>query len=452
MPDLRGARVVVVGLGASGAAAARLLVERGAHVLVSESRGRESFFSGALATEMEALGVTIEAGGHREATMIGADLLVLSPGVPPEIVLVRAALAAGVEVIGEFELACRHISTPVAAVTGTNGKTTTTRLLAHLLESAGRKVFCGGNVGTPLSVYANGTQDADVVVAEVSSFQLDTCVTFKPRVAVLLNVAPDHLDRYPGMEAYARSKGRVFLNQDEGDVAVINEDDPWTPALGASLRARRLGFSSSHALDGAGAWLEEGKNIWLGGGAAAVSFPVAGFPLQGRHNLENCMAALLAAVSLGATPENLQRGLEGFAPLAHRCQLVRVLGGRKFYDDSKGTNVHAVVSALRAVGPPVVLIAGGRDKGGGYADLAQALSGVVVAVVTLGEAAPLIENELAGLVPLVRCASMEAAVAEAARLCPSPGSVLLSPACSSFDMYRGYAERGEHFRRVVEAL
>ena len=457
--DLRGARVVVVGLGSSGRAAARLLVARGAVVSASDMRPLEALRE--QAAELAALGVAIETGGHTEATFKSADLVVLSPGVPETIPAAQAAAASGAEIIGEFELACRHTNTPIAAVTGTNGKTTTTKLLAHLMAGAGRQVFCGGNVGTPLSVYAAGPQEADLIVAEVSSFQLDTCTTFHPRVAVLLNVTPDHLDRYAGMEAYARSKSRIFMNQGEADYAVVNEDDPWTPTLRPQIKATVCGFSSSRAPLPRGAYME-GSHIHLSPGVLPqcaghlyllpLTFPISSLKLKGRHNLENAMAALLAAACLGADPEALKASLATFAPLAHRCEPVRTLRGVTFYNDSKGTNVDAVVRALQAVEPPVVLIAGGRDKGGGYRELACALPGRVVAVVVMGEAAPMIAQELGGLTRIVRAHSMEEAVAEAAALSPHPGSVLLSPACSSFDMYENYAARGAHFRRVVEAL
>ncbi len=454
--ELRGTRALVVGLGASGLAAVRLLAARGARVTATDSRPAAGL--GAAVAELERLGVALEAGGHPEAAFTSAELVVLSPGVPPEIAPVQAALRSGAEVIGEFELACRLIQTPIAAVTGTNGKTTTTKLLAHLLENSGQKIFCGGNVGTPLSDYAAGPQQAGLVVAEVSSFQLDTCKEFRPRVAVLLNVTPDHLDRYPDLEAYALSKGRIFMNQTAGEVAVLSADDPWTLVLGPRIRAKTLFFSSRRALLPQGAYVE-GSQITLSpgllpqtAGHSPLTFPISSLMLKGRHNLENCLAALLAAASLGAGAADLQRGLSTFRPLAHRCELVRRLRGVSFYNDSKGTNVDAVVRALDAVEPPVVLIAGGRDKGGGYAALAEAAVGRVAAVVTLGEAAPLIERELDGLIRVVHTGSMEEAVVLAAELCPSPGSVLLSPACSSFDMYSSYAERGEHFRRLVEAL
>lgn len=456
--ELGGKKVVVAGLGASGLSAARLLAARGAEVTVSDSRAE-----GELAAQVAKLpsGVRLEAGGNREATFAAADIIVLSPGVAPEIPAVQAAVRAGAEVIGEFELACRFTQTPIAAVSGTNGKTTTTKLLAHLMEGAGRRIFCGGNIGTPLCDYALGPQEAELVVAEVSSFQLDTCTSFRPKVAVLLNVTPDHLDRYPSMEAYARSKGRIFMNQGESDVAVLNEDDPWTPLLRPAVKAQCLTFSSSRAPLPRGAYLE-GSHVTLGPGILPRSaghslplttFPIASLKLKGRHNLENAMAALLAAVSLGVIdPRGLRNSLESFAPLPHRIELVRRLRGVGFYNDSKGTNVDAVVRALGAVPAPVVLIAGGKDKGGGYRELAEALSGRAVAVVTLGEAAPLIERELDGIVPVVRAHTMEEAVERAAGLSNSPGSVLLSPACSSFDMYENYAQRGEHFRRCVMGL
>jgi UDP-N-acetylmuramoylalanine--D-glutamate ligase len=445
--DLAGKRVLIVGLGRSGVAAAQLCAARGARVTVTDKRAAADL-AGALAALPAS--VSRELGGHRGETFRGAELIVLSPGVP-EIPELAAARAAGVAITGELELASRFVTAPIVAITGTNGKSTTTTLIGEMLRATGRPTFVGGNLGEPLAE-AVGTPAAGpdgFCVVEASSFQLETVATFRPRVAALLNITADHLDRYDGMDAYAAAKARIFAAQAADDFAVVNADDPLAARAAAGAPSRVLEFSLARA-PRAGAWLE--------GGALAVRLPdqppetyPAELPwLAGqRHNQANALASLLAARLAGASPQAARAGLLAFRPLAHRMELIATAGGVSYYDDSKGTNVGAVVAALAGFPRPVVLIAGGRDKGGDYGPLVEVMARVGRGAVLIGEAAEKMEAAFHERVPVQRAGTLEAAV-DAARGLARPGdAVVLSPACSSFDMFRDYAHRAEVFRAAV---
>jgi UDP-N-acetylmuramoylalanine--D-glutamate ligase len=445
--ELRNRHIVVTGLGVSGLAATRFLLERGAEVTVSESADARAL--GDLPGQVAALGAKLELGGHHEATFTAADLVVVSPGVPHTIAPLEQARSAGIPVIGEVELAAAFIRAPMVAVTGTNGKTTTTTLLGQMLSRSGLSVFTGGNIGAPLIDAARG--DWDAVVAEVSSFQLDTTRSFHPAVAVLLNITDDHLDRYTDFEAYARSKALVFRNQNAADTAVLPEGDPVVAGVTGDILSRRLTFGGRDAAavirrlpaeNGFAVDLETGR----------LRLPPDRFP--GRHNAENVAAAGLAALAAGGNVQGLRLAIENFRPLAHRMSPVGQVAGVRFVDDSKATNVNAVVRALEAFETPVVLIMGGRDKGGDYRPLEGPIAGKVKRLVLLGEAAPIIKDALGTVPPLGyhTAATMEEAVATAYRTA-SPGDiVLLSPACSSFDMYASYGERGDHFQKIVAEM
>jgi UDP-N-acetylmuramoylalanine--D-glutamate ligase len=442
-------RVLVVGLGRSGIAAAQLCAARGARVTVTDKRSATEL---AAAVAKLPAGVAHELGGHRRESFVGADLVILSPGVH-EIPELAAARAAGVEITGELELASRFVSATIVAITGTNGKSTVTTLVGEMLRATGHPTFVGGNLGEPLAE-AVGTPAAEVggfCVVEVSSFQLETTETFRPRVAVLLNITPDHLDRYAGLEGYAAAKARIFAAQTPDDFAVVNFDDPLAVRASAAARARREGFSIVESL-ATGAWLG-GPLLLKLPGQAPESYP-ADLPwlLGQRHNQANALAALLAARLAGAAPAEARAGLLAFRALSHRMELVADADGVAYYDDSKGTNVGAVVAALDGFPRPVVLIAGGRDKGGDYAPLAEALGRVGRAAILIGEAADKMQAAFAPVLPVERAPTLETAV-EAARRWARPGdAVVLSPACSSFDMFRDYAHRAEVFRSAVAHL
>jgi UDP-N-acetylmuramoylalanine--D-glutamate ligase len=443
---LEGKRVLVVGLGRSGTAVAILCAARGASVIVTDKRAADVL--GPALAELPR-NILVEIGGHKAETFLAADLIVLSPGVP-EIPELRAARAAGVAVTGEMEVASTFIDATVIAITGTNGKSTTTTLAGAVMRASGRPTFVGGNLGDPLALAVGTPAGAagGTCVAEVSSFQLETAKTFHPRVAVLLNITPDHLDRYADMDDYARTKARVFAAQTSSDFAVVNVDDPLVMRQTEGLRARRLGFSLEQRLS-EGAWLDGEDLVVRLPGARAESYPTAVPALVGRHNQANALAALLASRLTGATYAEALRAVGEFQPLAHRMELVAKAAGVLFYDDSKGTNVGAVVAALDGFPRKVVLIAGGRDKGGDYAPLAQAMARVGRAAVLIGEAADKIDSAFRGVVPVARAASLEEAVTEAARLAAPGDAVVLSPACSSFDMFRDYAHRAQVFRDAV---
>jgi UDP-N-acetylmuramoylalanine--D-glutamate ligase len=445
--DLDGKAVLVVGLGRSGAAAARLCAARGATVTVTDARPAE-----ALGTVDLPAGIRRELGGHRRESFLAADLVVLSPGVPalPE---VAAARAAGVAITGELELAARFVQAPLVAITGTNGKSTTTSLCGAILAAGGRPTFVGGNLGVPLAE-AVGTPAASaggICVVEASSFQLETVEQLRPLVGVLLNVTADHLDRYPDLEAYALAKVRMFAAQRQADFAVVNLDDPLCERLTRTLPSRRLGVSTRRPLE-QGGWLDETSLCLRLPGGALERYPARPPGLIGRHNQENALAALLAARLAGATADEARAVLATFRPLAHRMELVAERAGVAFFDDSKGTNVGAVVAALDGFPRPVVLIAGGRHKGGSYEPLAAVMKAVGRGAVVIGEAAPLIAGALGAVVPVVQAASMEEAVARAAGLAARGDAVVLSPACSSFDMFRNYEHRAEAFRAAVKGL
>ncbi len=439
---LSGKRVVVVGLGASGVAAAQLCVRRGAVTTGLDERPRDRLSAGALA--LESLGVTLAAGSNDAADLAGADVIVVSPGVP-DFEALRAASRAGAAVIGEVELAtaCMMHACPIVAIGGTNGKSTTTTLVAALLEAAGLATFAGGNLGEPLAQHTEERFDA--VVLEVSSFQMERVATFRPRVAALLNVTDDHLDRYSSFDDYARAKGNCFARQQPDDVAVVPLGDLLCLREAKRGRGRVVTFGPGGDVDVTADAITDR--------VSGQSFSRAAIALQGGHNALNVAAALACVASFGVPRDVIARVLAEFRGLDHRMCLVAEKRGVRYYDDSKGTNVGASVTAvLGAAEPRVVLIAGGRDKGGSYAPLVAAMRDKGRAVVVLGEAADALANAFSTEMPLVRASSMDEAVLQAASLASPGDAVLLSPACSSFDMFRDYKHRGDAFAEAVRAL
>lgn len=446
--DLRGRRFLVVGLGASGRAAARLLVAKGAQVIGNDAR---EALDGA--EDLEALGVELRLGGHDEALFTSVDHIVVSPGVPP-LPALAAAARAGVPIASEIELASWFIEGTVVGITGTNGKSTVTSLVGAMARKTGRRTFVGGNLGQPLTDVV-GTEAAGpdgLVVVELSSFQLERVGRFRAHVAVLLNVTEDHLDRYETFADYAAAKGRIFAGQRRADHAVVPADDALCRSLvrAGAAQVRGFGPGGEVFIEGAASGSPQ-----LVDRVSGLRVPVDAMRMRGGHNQTNACAAALAARLVGVAPEHVAEVLQSFPGLPHRMEHVRDLGGVAYYDDSKATNVGASVAALRGFeggAGKVVLLAGGKDKGGSYAPLLEPLARVGRAVVTLGEAAPLVEAALGDAIPWERATSMEDAVARARRLASPGDSVVLAPACSSFDSYRSYAERGEAFKRAVNAL
>ncbi|MBN1611747.1 MAG: UDP-N-acetylmuramoyl-L-alanine--D-glutamate ligase [Polyangiaceae bacterium] len=435
--ELEGKCVVVVGLGTSGLAAARLCLGRGARVIGTDAKPR-----GELPAEASELGIELCAGGHEGVDWLGADLVVVSPGVPPLGALERAE-RAGIEVIGELELGCRFVQAPILCVGGTNGKSTVTTLLGDLLQAAGQTVFCGGNLGRPLAGAAGAPFDAAVV--EVSSFQLERAPSFHPVVGILLNITEDHLDRYPSFQAYARAKGNAFAQQEPGDLAIVPAGDSLCEAEARRGLGRLVRFGNGGDYEVRGQLVVEV--------ATGETFDAGSASLNGAHNVSNAAAAIAAARSRGATADQIREGLRAFRPLPHRMALAAQFEGIAFYDDSKGTNVGASVTALDGVlESRAVLIAGGRDKLGSYEPLAAALARKGRAAVLIGEAADRIEAAVCHVLPVRRAASIVEAVQAAFELARPGDAVLLSPACSSFDMFDSYADRGNQFVAAVQAL
>ena len=439
-------RVVVAGLGKSGRSAVRFCRRLGADVTVSDAgEGRKQ--------EIQWLreeGVGYEFGGHSEAVFAAADLVLISPGVPHDLPVLAAARGRGVPVAGELALAPAHLRTPALAVTGTNGKTTVTTLIGGLLAAAGKKVFVGGNIGTPLTDYLAGPQEADWVVLEVSSFQLDTAGAFRPEIGVLLNITPDHLDRYDDMRAYGRSKMGLFRYQDGNQAMIVCADDPET---GAWLKRLGVGYGGQRICFGHAA----GADVRVAAGEIRMpppwgeSYDLAATALTAPPNDTNAAAAVTAARLAGCGPEAICRGLEAFAPLPHRMELVAERGGVRYVDDSKATNTGAVCQALAGL-RHVILIAGGRGKGEDFTPLAAAAAGRVDHALLIGETRGELARVLEGVTTVRCCADLDEAVNRAAALAAPGITVLLSPACASFDMFSGYEERGARFAACVRRL
>jgi UDP-N-acetylmuramoylalanine--D-glutamate ligase len=445
--ELFGKNAMVVGLGKSGLATVRFLVSNGANVRVNDRRDADDL--GAAGEEAIELGAELVLGGHPESAFNGLDLVVVSPGVPALDVL-DAAEAGGVPVIGEVELASRFIDAPLVAITGTNGKSTVTTLVGEMCRSLGRPVFVGGNLGDPM-IEAVGTDAASehgLVIVELSSFQLERVEKMRAHVAVLLNVSPDHLDRYPSLEAYAAAKARIFERQRPSDFAVI--PDPST-----ELRSLVRGDAAVETFgDPDGSVRVDGDAIV--DRTSGMRVPVTDLKLRGSHNLSNACAAALVSRLVGVSEEAIGAVLREFGGLAHRMQYVATVGDVEFIDDSKATNVGAAVASiagLEGAEGKIVLIAGGVDKGGSYEPLRERMEGKGRALVVLGEAASLLEKAFAGSTAAVeRASSMTDAVRKAVELAKPGDTVLLAPACSSFDMFRSYAERGDVFQEAVQSL
>jgi UDP-N-acetylmuramoylalanine--D-glutamate ligase len=445
MATYDGQQVVVVGAGRTGLALTAFFLRRGATVILSDSRSAADRPQlAALATQ----GVTLDCGGHSLELFVAADLIAISPGVPLTLPAIVAARQQGVPILGEIEIACRELTAPLVAITGTNGKSTTTCLLGEVFRAWGKRSFVGGNLGTPLIEAVD--EQWDWLLAEISSFQLEAIDTFRPRYGLLLNISPDHLDRYPDMVAYLAAKQQLFLNMADGDVAVLNGDDSQVLALAGQAPCRKVLFSSRRLLD-EGMSLDGDELVWRWAGRE-TRFAIAQLQLCGSHNLENVMAALIPPLLEGCPVEIAWPAVCAFGGLDHRMVRVRELDGVVWYNDSKGTNVGSVVKSLAGLAAPVTLIAGGRDKGGDYGPLAEAVADKVAQLILIGEAAERMEKALEGKVASRRATTLEEAVLLAHRLTPKGGSVLFSPACSSFDMFSSYAERGEVFVQAVKQL
>jgi len=446
--DLHGEKVLVVGLARTGIATAKFLETKGSLVTTTEVKPKEEM--GEALQELKGMDIRAEWGGHRTETFLKQDLIVVSPGVDLNIEPIQKAMKHGVRVISEIELAYHFIHIPIIAVTGTNGKTTTTLLIGEMLKEDGKKVGVGGNVGEPLILFADGKDRWEVLVVEISSFQLEAIEDFRPRISVLLNITEDHLDRYPSYDHYIKAKVRIFANQNSGDLAILNRDDPIVMQYKEEVKAKKAFFSLKEKLE-EGAF-SNGQTIFLNLEGRGEEYSLAKAPLKGIHNVENMMAALTAARIFGCSKKAIQDVLSCFEGLEHRLEFVREIKGVRFYNDSKGTNVGSVVKSLQSFSEPVILIAGGKDKNGDLNPLKELIQKRVKHLILIGEAKERMNRELGRLTDTATAKTMEEAVLLAQQKAKGGEVVLLSPACSSFDMFKDYKERGKAFKEAVKQL
>ncbi|MFN2596575.1 MAG: UDP-N-acetylmuramoyl-L-alanine--D-glutamate ligase [Pyrinomonadaceae bacterium] len=450
--ELAGKKVLVLGAGLSGVAAARFLAARGAVVALNDRKPLEEWTEDARSLKSE--GVGLVPGDAPTWLLDQIQLVVLSPGVPTKSIPVRYAERAGAQVLGEIELAARFLRGRLVAITGTNGKTTTTTLVGELLESAGLTTQVGGNIGTPLTSLVASSRDDGWTVVEVSSYQLETIRDFHPQVAIVLNLMPDHMDRYESLTDYAAAKHNIFRNQTAGDVAILNADDEIVSSWATGLRAHVTFFSTRRELE-EGLFLRGRELVSRTRDGEKVLLTRDEIKLRGLHNVENVLAALAAGLACGASPDSMRETVRNFAPVEHRLEFVAEAGGVKFFNDSKATNVDAAVKAFKAFAEEpgkVVLILGGRGKNAPYAPLAPLVEAKARALVLIGEDADRIESELRDHAPTLRATDMADAVRRATDAARPGDVVLLAPACASFDMFENYGHRGRAFKEAVNEL
>jgi UDP-N-acetylmuramoylalanine--D-glutamate ligase len=461
--ELNNKRVLVVGLGKSGVASALFLKSHGASVTVSDTKSGDD-----LRNEIPVLldhGITVETGGHGDRTFRGQDLIVVSPGVPVDAPPLVQARSLGEMVIGEVELAAQFLPGPIIAITGSNGKTTTTTLAGEIMAAGGFPTLVGGNIGTPAISLAERARPETVIILEVSSFQLETIQTFCPKVALVLNVTPDHLDRHRTFEAYVNAKARIFENQNAYDFAVLNADDPTCVAMAARTKAQVYWFSRQKEVE-LGAWARDGKILFRGSNSQSATpvrevLLVSEIPLKGAHNLENVLAAVCAGVLMGCAPEKIRQAVHDFKAVEHRLEFVATIRGVDYYNDSKATNVDATIKALESFPANIHLILGGKDKGSDYSVLNDLLRQRVKRVYTIGAAAAKIESQIASAKggssksegpEVVHAETLENALRKANAVAQPGDVVLLAPACASFDQFKSYEHRGKVFKEIVQGL
>jgi UDP-N-acetylmuramoylalanine--D-glutamate ligase len=447
--DLNNKRVLVVGLGKSGVASALFLKSRGARVTVSDSKPQEQF-----GDEIPTLldhGVAVETGGHGERTFQGQDLIVVSPGVPVDAPPLVQARALGETVIGEIELASRFFRGAIIAITGSNGKTTTTTLAGEIVAAGGHPTVVGGNIGTPAISLVAGATPQTVAVLEVSSFQLETIQTFRAKIAVVLNVTPDHLDRHRTFAAYAEAKARIFENQQGDDFAVLNADDPTCRSLAGGARAQVFWFSRIKEVQ-QGAYTQNGRILFRDSGGQREIMLLSEIPLKGAHNVENVLAAVCVGSLMGCPPEVIRQTIRNFKAVEHRLEYVATIRGVEYYNDSKATNVDATMKAIESFPANIHLILGGKDKGSDYSVLNDLLRQRVKRVYTIGAAAAKIESQILKTTPIFHAETLDLAIKRAASEARAGDIVLLAPACASFDQFNNYEQRGRVFKEVVREL
>jgi UDP-N-acetylmuramoylalanine--D-glutamate ligase len=446
--EVKGKRVLVVGLGKSGVASALFLASRGARVTVSDAKSEDQ-----LRNEIPALldrGITVETGKHGERTFRDQDLIVVSPGVPSDVAPLQHARKLGIPVIGEIELTARFLAGHIVAITGSNGKTTTTTLTGEIIASGGRKTLVGGNIGTPAITFVENSSADTWVVLEISSFQLESIETFRPHISTILNVTPDHLDRHGSMENYIAAKKRIFENQTAEDFAVLNSDSEICCSLAVGLKPQVLWFSRQHEVE-RGAFLR-GDTIVYRDGREIEIMPVSEIALKGAHNVENVLAAVSVGMAAGIEPAAIRRAVKDFRAVEHRLEYVATLRGVQYYNDSKATNVDATIKALQSFPANIHLILGGKDKGSDYSELNALIAERVKRVYTIGAAAAKIESQIGLAVPIISAQTLESAVRKAADIAVEGDIVLLAPACASFDQFPSYEHRGRVFKELVQSL
>ena len=446
--DIQGKKIAVIGMGKTGIAVASFLGRHGARVLVTDEKPSDQW-----ADEFNQLaGKPWLSQGLYDSTILGGvDLVVPSPGIPPSSEILVAALEKNIPILSEIELAYRFIKVPIVVVTGTNGKTTTTTLLGEILKQAGKRVFVGGNIGNPLIEYASSKQTDDYIVAEISSFQLQWIEQFRAHAAMLLNITCDHVNYHGSFEEYRRVKARVFENQQSSDLAILNAEDETQTGLESSIRSQIVSFSSRQKLS-KGIFIDGETIVYRKPDESEERYPVSMIHLPGLHNVENVMAAIVAARFCGCEPESICKTVSGFRGLPHRIEFAGEKKSVRFYDDSKGTNVDAVVRALETFSQPVILLLGGRDKDGNFEVLKPLLGEKAKQVVLFGEARDRIEPQIGSAVPISKAPTLKAAILRAYQDARPGDIVLLSPGCASFDEFSNYKERGNHFKDVVGKL
>lgn len=449
MMDLKNKRVLVVGLGRSGVAAAFFLQEHGAKVTVSDTKS-EIQLQGEIATLLDR-GVSIEAGRHGERTFRDQDLIVVSPGVPSDQPQLEHARSLGIPVIGEVELAYRFLQGKVLAITGSNGKTTTTTLVGEILSKSGKKTLVGGNIGTPVISLAGKSTPDSFVVLEISSFQLETIEQFCPSIAAILNITPDHLDRHHTFEAYVAAKARIFENQKVGDFGILNADDPACARLKDKVKGSLYWFSRKQTVEN-GSCVKGDQIVFRQNGQETIVLGRGDIQLKGAHNLENVLAAVTVAMLAGCAPEQVRRGVKEFRAVEHRLELVSSINGVTFYNDSKATNVDATIKALESFPGNIHIILGGKDKGSDYTLLVPLLRERARAAYLIGAAAEKIRSQIHGTTTLVSAGTLERAVRQAFEAAKAGDIVLLAPACASFDQFENYEQRGRIFKELVLSL
>lgn len=446
--QVAGKKILVVGLARSGVAAAEFLTARGASVTVNDAKPENELKE---ASALRAKGIEVIGGGHPQELFEKADLIVVSPGVPLALEPFRRARAAGIQIIGEVELAARFLRGKLVGITGSNGKTTTTTLIGELLKNAGLPTQVGGNIGTPLISLVEASREDGFTVVELSSFQLEAVEQLHVNVALLLNITPDHLDRYDSMADYAAAKANIFRNQTSEDVAVLNADNDWSARMNARTEARVVYFSRLRELE-EGIFLRGDDIIERSAGSERVLLNRADIQLPGDHNVENVMAALAAGLACGASVDSMRKGVGNFKGVEHRLEFVAEINGVRFYNDSKATNVDAAIKCLEAFPSGVIVIFGGKDKGSDYSPLAPLVRERCEHVILIGAAADKIAAAIDGTKPMHRAATMQEAVELGLKLGRPGDTVLLAPACASFDMFDNYEHRGKVFKDAVRSL